>query len=271
MAKEKIVYDPSKVTKVGKSYDGYLEKKSNSQLDSKTANAGSNNWTRFGRDYDKIMGTKLNGQSWCAMFLCIIFVEAFGLKVAKKLLGGNLFAYTPSGATQMDATKRKPKIGDVVFFYNATMKRIAHVGYVYDVDSKYFYTIEGNTSSDPGVVRNGGSVNMKKYAISKDNAYFATPGEKANIDTKQSDVKTADNGNPYTCPSSDTVLKKGSKGNDVKWVQFELNQDKASLVVDGDFGSNTKAAVESYQKRHGLKVDGIVGSKTIASLKGDNK
>ena len=93
MAKEKIVYDPSKVTKIGKSYDGYLEKKSNSQLDSKTANAGSNNWTRFGRDYDKIMGTKLNGQSWCAMFLCMIFVEAFGLEIAKKLLPTDVGPY----------------------------------------------------------------------------------------------------------------------------------------------------------------------------------
>ena len=31
---------------------GYLEKRSNSQLDSKTANAGSNNYTKYGKWYD---------------------------------------------------------------------------------------------------------------------------------------------------------------------------------------------------------------------------
>ena len=32
---------------------GYMEKKTNSQLDSKTANAGSNNWTKYAEFFDK--------------------------------------------------------------------------------------------------------------------------------------------------------------------------------------------------------------------------
>lgn len=42
---------------------GYLEKATNSQLDSKTANAGSNNYTKYGKWYGG------NGQPWCAQFI----------------------------------------------------------------------------------------------------------------------------------------------------------------------------------------------------------
>lgn len=44
---------------------GYLEKKSNSQLDSKTANAGSNNYTKYWRD----IKPDYQGQPWCAAFV----------------------------------------------------------------------------------------------------------------------------------------------------------------------------------------------------------
>lgn len=259
-----MAYDPSKVIAVEKKYVGYLEKKSNSQLNSMTANAGDKNWTRFGRDYDKHMGTHLNGQSWCAMFQSEAFVEAYGLKEAKRLLGGNLFAYTPDGYKNMGAKKRTPKAGDIVFFYSKTMGRIAHVGFVYKVGSKRFYTYEGNTSSDPGVVRNGGSVNDKSYPIGYELAYFATPG--GEVSAKPKSTK-----NNFTVPGAAETLKKGSKGNKVKWLQFELNQDKASIKVDGVYGDNTVAAVKKYQKRHDLTVNGIAGPETIKKLKRDGK
>ena len=267
--------DPSVVINIGKKYDGYLEKATNAKLDDFKANAGSNNYTRFGRDYDKVMGTKLNGQSWCAMFVSMIFVESYGLAAAKKLLGGNLFSYTPTGCSQMKAKKKTPKAGDVVFFYSNSMGRISHVGLVVKVDSKKFYTVEGNTSSDPGVVRNGGSVNQKSYTIGYSNAYFGTPAY-SSVTTGKDTVKTAvtpisshdkDSKNPYSTPKE--VIKKGSKGGSVKWVQWELNQWKSSLKIDGDFGSATEAQVKAFQKVKGLKVDGVVGDKTIAALKKD--
>lgn len=46
------------------SYLGYMEKKSNSQLDSKTANVGSNNYQKFQRD----VGAG-NGDQWCQYFV----------------------------------------------------------------------------------------------------------------------------------------------------------------------------------------------------------
>ncbi|SEL29926.1 peptidoglycan-binding protein [Ruminococcus albus] len=67
-----------------------------------------------------------------------------------------------------------------------------------------------------------------------------------------------------------TTLKKGSKGDSVKWVQCGLNKlMKAKLTVDGDFGKNTDTAVRNFQKKYmGAKeVDGIVGPKTIKAMK----
>ena len=39
-------YDINKLIQIAKNEVGYLEKKSNAQLDSKTGNAGSNNYTK---------------------------------------------------------------------------------------------------------------------------------------------------------------------------------------------------------------------------------
>ena len=58
---------------------GYLEKKSNKDLDDFTANAGYDNWTKYGRDYDKVMQTHLNGNSWCAMFISMLYYNCYNL------------------------------------------------------------------------------------------------------------------------------------------------------------------------------------------------
>ena len=57
------------------------------------------------------------------------------------------------------------------------------------------------------------------------------------------------------------LLKRGSKGDDVKKLQAKLG-----LTADGDFGPATEAAVIKYQKENGLVADGIVGSGTWSKL-----
>ncbi len=61
-------------------------------------------------------------------------------------------------------------------------------------------------------------------------------------------------------------LKINGKGSDVIWLQIALNQHGYNLKVDGIFGKNTLNVVMDYQKKNGLKVDGIAGVKTIAKL-----
>jgi len=53
-----------------------------------------------------------------------------------------------------------------------------------------------------------------------------------------------------------------------KWVQTSLNTImKLHLIVDGNIGPQTKAAIISFQRLRGLKADGIVGPKTEQVLK----
>lgn len=60
----------------------------------------------------------------------------------------------------------------------------------------------------------------------------------------------------------------GSQGGDVKEMQTLLNKIGYNLKEDGIFGAKTQAAVEDYQQKNGLAVDGIVGNNTRASLTG---
>lgn len=144
---------------------GYLEKKSNSHLDSKTANAGSANYTKYGRDMHKLYPAVMDfPAAWCDAFVDWCFQKAYGVSNAKSLLGGNFNDYTPSSAQlykNKGAWGSEPKLGAQIFFKNST--RINHTGLVYNFDSRYVYTVEGNTSGASGVISNGGGVCTKKY------------------------------------------------------------------------------------------------------------
>jgi cell wall-associated NlpC family hydrolase len=63
-----------------------------------------------------------------------------------------------------------------------------------------------------------------------------------------------------------SVLRKGSKGEQVKTLQRLLNAFGGNLNIDGDFGSKTDSALKSYQKSNSLQVDGICGVKSWESL-----
>lgn len=62
------------------------------------------------------------------------------------------------------------------------------------------------------------------------------------------------------------ILKRGSRGPAVVFLQEQLNDEGASLQADGIFGSKTQAAVKKFQQAQGLTADGIVGPNTWAAL-----
>lgn len=68
--------------------------------------------------------------------------------------------------------------------------------------------------------------------------------------------------------TSTNNLRRGSKGDDVSELQKLLNQNGYNLAVDGSYGPLTEGAVIDYQKKNGLKVDGIVGTGTWGFLTG---
>ena len=137
-----VIYRPNymgeeayKVAKEAKKYIGYLEKKSNKQLESFTANAGSANFNMFAPHARTATGSSVyvNGQAWCDMFVDDVIIRALGVKRAKELLG-DWSAYTPTSATYLKRTGAKQiapsqaQYGDVIFFKNST--RICHTGFV---------------------------------------------------------------------------------------------------------------------------------------------
>lgn len=158
--------------KIFKDEEGYLEKKSNANLYSKTANAGYNNYTKYWKDINE--WCHLNKDTnwagggnwyWCAAVVYWVFVKAFGVANAKKLL-----LHAPYISCQNLGTLGKkqlynvPKKGDVILFFNGS--RFYHTGVVYKTTSTRVYTIEGNTNATKAVVPNGGAVCLKNYAIS---------------------------------------------------------------------------------------------------------
>ena len=73
-------------------------------------------------------------------------------------------------------------------------------------------------------------------------------------------------GNPYTEPTKNVRLN--SKGNDARWVQYELNRvGHYKLIVDGVIGQKSLEAIKDFQQKHNLVVDGIVGPLTREALK----
>lgn len=51
------------------------------------------------------------------------------------------------------------------------------------------------------------------------------------------------------------------------WLQAALNVvDNAGLVVDGHYGPKTRAAVEAFQRKKGLSVDGFAGDLENAAI-----
>lgn len=64
------------------------------------------------------------------------------------------------------------------------------------------------------------------------------------------------------------VLRLGSRGEAVKWLQRELTLSGfACGKIDGIFGEKTKTAVKAFQKAQKIAVDGICGKVTAAKLK----
>ena len=79
------------------------------------------------------------------------------------------------------------------------------------------------------------------------------------------DGKEVPAGNPYKLSTS--LLKVGSRGESVKWLQWELNKRGANLKEDGIYGKLTKLSVLLFQKDRGLVQDGICGPVTLMHLK----
>lgn len=172
-SKTNTVSELELVLKTAQKEIGYLEKKSNSQLDNKTANAGYNNYTKYWRDIYNWCGKNYQGQPWCAAFVTWVFSTALNPPRAEQLLKHFPYIYCPT-MKKLFTLNANPKVGDIVIFYRNGV--FAHTGIVTAVNGDQFSTIEGNTSGASGIVDNGGGVCKKTYYNSKlPGTKFCTP------------------------------------------------------------------------------------------------
>lgn len=148
---------------------GYLEKASNANLDNKTANAGNNNWTKYGAWYGLNGGSKA---PWCAMFVswCAYKINATNI-VGKSAAVAQFRAFHQNLGQYHTRGNYKPKSGDLIIFTGDS-----HIGIVTSSSSSTVYTIEGNTSASGGVVANGQGVFKKSYSLNYNKiAGYASP------------------------------------------------------------------------------------------------
>lgn len=240
---------------VAKNEIGYLEKATNAQLDSKTANAGYNNYTKYWRD----IYPAYQGQPWCACQISWDMMTAFGLETAKKLLRHWPYVYCPTMAN-LFTLYANPQVGDIVIFKHNGV--FTHTGLVIKVQGDKFWTIEGNTSGASGIVANGGGVCQKSYYNSQlPGTKFCRPDY--SIVTS---IKSGSSTNTSTTTTTKNWIEYGDKGNDVKTLQTKLNKVGYKLEVDGICGNATVAAIKDFQKKYNLAVDGQAGKNTITKL-----
>ena len=147
-------------------------------------------------------------------------------------------------------------------FWMARYPSSARVGVDYMPDPKkqpvISHTVEGWQFSSKGIVPGiSGNVDMNVWY-----GDIMAPGKPE--------------GNPYPAPERLLWFRTiPMTGNDVRWLQHHLIRlgflDEFKLTkkgvlksnIDGIFGTDTDKAVRAAQAHYGIKVDGIVGAKTI--------
>lgn len=69
------------------------------------------------------------------------------------------------------------------------------------------------------------------------------------------------------CLNASALSKNGSRGEEVRKIQTKLkNWGYYNGSVDGVYGWQTENAVRSFQKKNGLKVDGVAGQATLNAM-----
>lgn len=135
-----------KVINLAKAEVGYQEKASPGSLDSKTANAGSNNYTKYGKEMHAVYPSTMDyPAAWCDCFVDWLFYKCFGKDKAMQMLCGRFDDYTYNSVGMYKNAGRwysSPKRGDQIFFGGS-----GHTGIVTKVEGNTVYTIEGNKAN----------------------------------------------------------------------------------------------------------------------------
>ena len=228
----------SDVIKIALAEVGYKEKASNSQLDNPTANAGSNNYTKYARDLldaGYYNGNK-NGFAWCDVFVDWCFYKAFGKTEGQRIecQTGDLGAgckYSKQYYKNKGRCDRNPKVGDQIFFTSGGS--ISHTGIVTAVSGEKVSTVEGNSGDQ-----------VKKHTYSLPNSYIDSFGHPL-YDEEEQKAEPAPEPEPQPASAfkkGDLVRITGTKYysgknipgwvKELNWVIHSVSGDRA--VIDKD-------------------------------------
>lgn len=266
----------SDIVKIALAEVGYKEKESNYNLDSPSANAGDDNYTKYARDLAAAgyyNGNK-NGFAWCDVFVDWCFFKAYGKTEGQRIQcqTGDLGAgckYSMQYYQNQGRLSRIPQVGDQVFFQQNGS--IVHTGLVVEVTASNIVTVEGNSGNQ-----------VKKHTYKRSSSYISAYGHPAYSETdgltaSSSAAATEEKeivGKAITLELNE--LKKGCSGDQVKGVQRPLfsmgfkGADGKPLEVDGKWGANTDYAFRAWQKKtwpnKPEEHDGICGIKGFSAL-----
>lgn len=243
----------NKIITTAENQIGYKEKKTNKSLDSKTKNAGSNNYTKYARDFDEKWPNwyngKKNGFAWCDIFVDYCFLTAFGYDQALQLLcqpeesSGAGCKYSYIYYKKNNQAGKIPKIGAQIFF-GETESTIHHTGLVYKIDNTYVYTIEGNSSNQ---------VQKCKYNRSRTDLWYGYPNYENIINVNNS--KTIEEIASQIIEGkwgggSDRKNKLQAAGYDYKAIQTKVNEllGKGENTITINNNTIKIDAAESFNK-----------------------
>ncbi|MCD8322389.1 MAG: LysM peptidoglycan-binding domain-containing protein [Oscillospiraceae bacterium] len=199
-------YTAKQLIAIAEAEIGYHEKASNANLDSATANSGSNNYTKYARDLYNAgyyNGNK-QGYAWCDVFVDWLFFKLTDNKTTAEAMEcqtGTLGAgcsYSKQYYKTAGRLYTSPKEGDQIFFKSGIS--IVHTGIVKKASGSRVYTIEGNTSD---------AVAEHDYALT--DSYIDSYG-RPKYDEDADEETTATSSSGTTSGSSDDVVYTVVKG-----------------------------------------------------------
>ncbi len=252
---------------------GYLEKKSDAYLDDFKKNAGYNNYTKFARDVNNWGQPGCQGQAWCAEFQFWKLVKIKGITKALQIMGGGFYncVSITNWAKKNGTWHSTPKVGALVIF-----RKGSHVGSVQSFNKSGINTNEGNTSSEAGVVANGGAVRNKYYSINDpaidgyvwidwDETVQETWGKIGTLTATVNDLYVREQPNGYIMGSINkgTVVEVDGKTSG-KWTHVKVTGIGIGWIWTGYLAketSSTPATITNKQDKIQKLFDGVVTAK----------
>ena len=222
---------------------------------------------------------------WCAAFVSAVGA-ACGLSdiLYPECACEPMIARYQAAGRFEESDEAVPRPGDLIFYdwqdsgVGDCRGECDHVGLVVAVDGDSITTVEGNYSDkvktrrlhvDSPYIRGYGKpdyLGKSVYLSGGTAAKEETPGDDGGVSLPVV-PGSGGGGVPLALPA----LQRGDTGETVRAAQLLLIGRGCRCGpwgADGEFGPATQGSVQSYQRGHGLEIDGVIGQHTWASLLG---